>query len=281
MPELPEVECLVASLNKVLPGRKLSDFWFGRSDLRWPIPIVELQQKFANQTILSVERRSKYMIILTDAHALIMHLGMSGNLVFLPSKQITKPHTHGIFTIVENSRVFGYLHYIDPRRFGSIHFIKNTQLKEHPLLKNLGPEPLATPRLAENLYERSRGKIVAIKTFIMNAKHLVGVGNIYANESLFLSGIHPCRRAKDISMPEWKTLVTKIKLVLNKAILAGGTSIKDYVHLNGETGYFKTELCIYGKDSEPCPRCQTPISLLRIGGRATYFCPKCQKLTKP
>lgn len=276
MPELPEVECLTNSLSEILAGKKIVGFWFGRKDLRWPIPIRDLKLKFANQEIISVTRRSKYILISTEPGIMAIHLGMSGNILFLPKNLSTRPHTHGIFTVSNGNNPLGYLHFVDPRRFGSIHFVPKNQLEQHFLFKNLGPEPLSTPYLAEHLFEQSRGKAVAVKTFIMNAHYLVGVGNIYANESLFLSGIHPLRQTKSVSLIEWERLVNDIKNVLKKAIAAGGTSFKDYKNIDGESGYFKVALNIYGKEAAPCVQCGSLIAMIRLSGRATYFCPRCQ-----
>jgi formamidopyrimidine-DNA glycosylase len=277
MPELPEVECLTRAVRSVILGKKLDEMVFHRPDLRWPIPTQDLQELIAGKTILSVERRSKYLLIETESGYAIIHLGMTGNMLFSPEATGHWNHTHASFRVRDDSGPIGYLHYVDPRRFGCILCSSRDALLQHPLLKNLGPEPLDTENLDEILFERSRGKTVAVKNFLMDAHNVVGVGNIYANESLFLAGVKPSRKASAVKRDEWTKISDAIKKVLAAAIQAGGTSFRDYKHVDGEPGYFELSLSVYGRDGDPCLRCKTEISSSRIGGRATYFCRKCQR----
>jgi formamidopyrimidine-DNA glycosylase len=277
MPELPEVECLTRAVRSVILGKKLDEMVFHRADLRWPIPTQDLQELIAGKTILSVERRSKYLLIETESGYAIIHLGMTGNMLFSPEATGRWNHTHASFRVQGDSGPIGYLHYVDPRRFGCILCSSRDALLQHPLLKNLGPEPLDTDNLDEILFERSRGKTVAVKNFLMDAHNVVGVGNIYANESLFLAGVKPSRKASAVKRDEWKKISDAIKKVLAAAIQAGGTSFRDYKHVDGEPGYFELSLSVYGREGDPCLRCKTGISSSRIGGRATYYCRQCQR----
>ena len=277
MPELPEVECLTRAVRSVILGKRLDELVFHRPDLRWPIPAQDLQELIAGQTILSVERRSKYLLIETEKGFAIIHLGMTGNMLFSERSEAPWNHTHASFRVADEGGPVGYLHYVDPRRFGCILCSSRAALAEHPLLKDLGPEPLDETSLDAILYERSRGKTVAVKNFLMDAHNVVGVGNIYANESLFLAGVKPSRKASAVKREEWTKIDQAIKSVLQAAIKAGGTSFRDYKHVDGEPGYFELSLSVYGRGGDPCLRCQTAISSSKIGGRATYFCRRCQR----
>jgi len=277
MPELPEVECLTRAVRSVILGKRMDELVFHRPNLRWPIPQDELQKHIAGKTVLSVERRSKYMLIETDSGFAIIHLGMTGNILFSTERAAPWNHTHASFRIVDDQGTNGYLHYVDPRRFGSILCSSREDLALHPLLKDLGPEPLDAETLDEILWERSRGKTVAVKNFLMDAHNVVGVGNIYANEALFLAGVRPSRKSSAIKREEWRKIVHAIKSVLQEAIKAGGTSFRDYKHVDGEPGYFELSLSVYGRGGAPCLRCDTAIKSSKIGGRATYCCRVCQR----
>lgn len=277
MPELPEVECLTRAVRSVILGKKLDELVFHRPDLRWPIPIQDLRELIAGKTILSVERRSKYLLIETASGFAIIHLGMTGNMLFSQEAIAPWNHTHASFRVADEQGLVGYLHYVDPRRFGSILCSSREALAQHPLLKDLGPEPLEAESLDETLFARSRGKSVAVKNFLMDAHNVVGVGNIYANESLFLAGVKPSRKASAVKREEWTAIAQAIKSVLAAAIQAGGTSFRDYKHVDGEPGYFELSLSVYGRGGEACLRCKTAISSSKIGGRATYFCRRCQR----
>lgn len=280
MPELPEVECLTRAVKSTLEGRVISEANFHRADLRWPIPSDELRAILVGTPVLSVSRRSKYMLIETARGYGIFHLGMTGNI--LQSSEAISPwkHTHASFHVAignDNAKDF-YLHFVDPRRFGCILAAKVGALNEHDLLKNLGPEPLdcSAEDLAQHLWLRSRGKSVAVKNFVMDANIVVGVGNIYANESLFLAGIRPTRQSQKVKRVEWSKLASQIQIVLQKAIEAGGTSFRDYKHTDGQPGYFELELLVYAREGEACKICGSIIKHKKIGQRATFYCPRCQ-----
>ncbi|MCX6128779.1 MAG: bifunctional DNA-formamidopyrimidine glycosylase/DNA-(apurinic or apyrimidinic site) lyase [Proteobacteria bacterium] len=277
MPELPEVECLARAVRHVLLGKQIKKAEFHRADLRWPIPIDEFRQRMLDRPVLSVERRSKYLLIETEAGYAIVHLGMSGNIFYSQSRESPWKHTHASFQIVQDSDVPAYLHYVDPRRFGCILTCSPAELSTHPLLKDLGPEPLEAVQLDQLLWDQSRGKSVAVKNFLMDAHNLVGVGNIYANEALFLAGVRPTRRASAVKREEWTKLAAAIKAVLTDAIAAGGTSFRDYKHVDGESGYFAVSLRVYGRGAMPCVQCTQSIILMKLGGRASYFCRHCQR----
>jgi formamidopyrimidine-DNA glycosylase len=276
MPELPEVECLTRAVRHVLEGRSFEQALFFRSDLRWPIPIQDFQERLVGVPIRSVHRRSKYLILSTERGHGIFHLGMSGNILLSTQADSPWKHTHASFTIggADEAR---YLHFVDPRRFGCILTCSGEELAGHPLIRNLGPEPLETGDLALHLAKRSQRRTVAIKNFLMDAHNVVGVGNIYANESLFRAAVRPTRKASSLKMAEWEALAQAVREVLSEAIQAGGTSFRDYKHVDGEPGYFELALQVYGRDDEACLRCASPVQLAKIGGRASYFCRKCQR----
>ncbi len=276
MPELPEVECLTRAVRSVLEGKIITEAKFHRENLRWPIPIAEFQKRLVGKTVRRVHRRSKYMLVETDSDVGIFHLGMTGNLLRSGESASPWKHTHASFRI-EDDEDF-YLHFVDPRRFGAILTSSRDDLATHELFRKLGPEPLeiSAEFLAEHLFKKSRSKIVPIKSFLMDAHVVVGVGNIYANESLFRAGVRPTRQAQKVKKSEWQKLAEDIQAVLKAAIEAGGTSFRDYKHTDGQPGYFELALQVYGRDSDPCRICSDRIKHKKLGGRATYYCPTCQ-----
>ncbi len=276
MPELPEVECLTRAVRGILEGRTLSSATFHRADLRWPIPIADFNNRLVGFSIRKVSRRSKYLLLETERGYGIFHLGMSGNILLSPEESSRWKHTHASLRL-EGEDGPQFLHFVDPRRFGCILSCSLEEFPNHPLFKDLGPEPLEFPRLAEHLAVRAEGKTVAVKSFLMDAHHIVGVGNIYANEALFRAGVRPDRKARLVKRESWDALATAIQEVLQEAIEAGGTSFRDYKHVDGDAGYFELALRVYGRSDEACVRCETKIKLSKIGGRATYFCRKCQR----
>jgi formamidopyrimidine-DNA glycosylase len=276
MPELPEVECLTRAVQEVLEGRTISAATFHRQDLRWPIPTKEFQELLVGSPVLKVSRRSKYMLVETKKGAGIFHLGMTGNILMSQEEEPSWKHTHASFRVLDQEKKSLYLHFVDPRRFGCILAVPRKELLDHPLLFKLGPEPLDKEDLAEHLWERSRGKSVAVKNFLMDAHNVVGVGNIYANESLFRAGVRPTRPASRVKRLEWTKIADEIQAVLAEAIIAGGTSFRDYRHADGEPGYFELSLKVYGREGDDCGDCSSPIKHKKIGGRATFYCPVCQ-----
>ena len=276
MPELPEVECLTRAVQEVLVGRTITEAIFHRQDLRWPIPTKEFVQLLVGSPVLKVRRRSKYMLVETARGCGIFHLGMTGNILLSPDEEPAWKHTHASFRVLDQMQQPLYLHFVDPRRFGCILACPANELADHPLLLKLGPEPLEKVDLAGHLWERSRGKSVAVKNFLMDAHNVVGVGNIYANESLFRAGVRPTRPSSKVKRTEWTKIAAAIQTVLQAAIVAGGTSFRDYRHADGEPGYFELSLQVYGREGEDCEQCSSPIKHKKIGGRATYYCPQCQ-----
>ena len=273
MPELPEVECLTRGVREILEGRTISRVVFYRKDLREPIPVELIQSVFQGAKIQRVYRRSKYMLLETDKDCLLIHLGMTGNLIQFDQAEPRLAHTHCTISIDGGKT---HLHYVDPRRFGVITYSCLKDLSQHRLLKDLGPEPLENRDLADYLWKKSRKRSVAIKNFLMNAKVLVGVGNIYASESLFLAGVRPTRPAGQVKRREMDEIAKAVKHTLKRAIKAGGTSFRDFKNADGNPGYFSIKLNVYGRTGEPCKKCEEEISMLVMSNRSTYYCRHCQ-----
>lgn len=281
MPELPEVECLTRAVRGVLKGGQLLAARFLRKDLRSPIPSAAFRRVLVGQCIEDVVRRSKYMLVRTPRGFGIFHLGMTGNIFVETSATPARLHTHAVFHIAGADGRELWLHFVDPRRFGRIDALEGGagELARHPSFAGLGPEPLeaTAAELGRYLYETSRGRAAPIKNFLMDQRVVVGVGNIYASESLFRAGIHPGRKAGAIPHRRYDLLARYIRETLEKAIAAGGTSFSDYRHPDGDTGYFQVELNVYDRAGEPCRVCGTTVRQLRQAGRSTFYCGCCQK----
>ena len=271
MPELPEVETTCRGIAPHIENNTISKVIVRNRSLRWPIP-TGLNNKLYQQKIISVKRRAKYLIINTDVGSLIIHLGMSGSLRILSIDETIDKHDH--FELQFKNDIC--LRLRDPRRFGCVLWQKNNPL-EHKLLINLGPEPLDKSFNAELLFERSRKRKTSIKQFIMDAKIVVGVGNIYASESLFLAGINPKRLAGKITKSNAADLTQAIKKILRQAIKQGGTTLKDFRSSDGKPGYFQQKLKVYDRKNEACKNCGKPIKSITLGQRSTFYCPHCQK----
>lgn len=269
MPELPEVETTRRGIEPHVKGRKVNAVLVREHRLRWPVA-SDLPQRVTGLIIDEVDRRGKYLLLGTKSGRLMIHLGMSGSLRVLPETTPVEKHDH-IDVLLDDGRV---MRYRDPRRFGSFFWLPD--LESHSLLDSLGPEPLSPEFDGEYLFNRSRKKSVAIKQFVMDSKVVVGVGNIYANESLFLSGIHPERKAGSVSKQRYLSLAGHIKDVLGAAIEAGGTTLRDFVKEDGNPGYFRHELKVYGRGTEPCVACGKSLTEIRLGQRTTVFCRRCQ-----
>jgi formamidopyrimidine-DNA glycosylase len=239
--------------------------------LRWPIA-AKLEAQIRNQRIRSVDRRGKYLLIHLDSGSLIVHLGMSGSLRLVAGGTPPKPHDHWDL-ILDNGRT---LRFHDPRRFGSLHWTKDDP-NEHPLLKNLAPEPLSAQFNGDYLFRVTRKRAVAIKQLIMNSQLVVGVGNIYASEALFRAGISPRRAARRITKAEAQKLAAAIKAVLKDAIKIGGTTLRDYVNADGAPGYFAQKLFVYERAGERCRVCKASVKQFTQGARSTYWCAVCQR----
>jgi formamidopyrimidine-DNA glycosylase len=272
MPELPEVETILCGIKKQILNIPILDVIIRQYQLRWPIP-KNIRTKLLNNIFLNVTRRGKYLLLNTQNGALILHLGMSGRLQILPKDHEIGKHEHVTIIFADGKS----LCFIDPRRFGSLLWT-SLDPKQHKLLKFLGPEPLSTNFTGKYLFSKSRNRKVAVKQFLMNSKVVVGVGNIYANEALFLAKIHPQKSSQNLTLVESELLVKSIKIILKNAIKKGGTTIRDYITSDGKTGYFQNELQVYGRSGLPCINCVSLLQEIRMGGRSTVFCPKCQSL---
>ncbi|MDH5572299.1 MAG: bifunctional DNA-formamidopyrimidine glycosylase/DNA-(apurinic or apyrimidinic site) lyase [Gammaproteobacteria bacterium] len=271
MPELPEVETTLRGITPYLLQQTVKQVIIRNKNLRWPIT-RSLAADIKNQTIQSLQRRGKYLLLNTEAGSLIIHLGMSGSLRILPAS--TAPQKHDHFDLITTQGQCLRLH--DPRRFGAVLWTRKSPF-EHKLLKDLGPEPLTDEFNSPYVFNRSRGRKQNIKVFIMDSKIVTGVGNIYASEALFIAGIHPARAAGRIALARYETLVQSVKEVLLAAIQQGGTTLRDFTQSDGKPGYFKQQLNVYGRAGESCHRCGSEIKHRVLAQRATYFCPQCQK----
>jgi len=271
MPELPEVETSRRGIEPHLCNQKITAIIVRNRQLRWPIS-VRLQKEATASTINAVRRRAKYLLIDTSQGCIIIHLGMSGSLRMIDNKVPAEKHDH-VDIVLSSGQA---LRLRDPRRFGAVFWTKNDPLK-HLRLKDLGKEPLEDALTAEWLYGQSRNRKRAIKSFIMDSKIVVGVGNIYACESLFLAGIHPNKPAGKLSMQRWEKLTHAIKDVLSKAIKQGGTTLKDFTRSDGQPGYFARQLTVYGREGKPCKKCGETLKKITQGQRSTFYCSQCQK----
>lgn len=270
MPELPEVETTRRGIEPCIAGNTIEYIIIRQPRLRWPVP-SPLRQILPGLTIQQVTRRGKYLLLHTTAGTLIMHLGMSGSLRIVTTDIAAEKHDH-VDIVFTNHKV---LRFRDPRRFGAVLW-SNDDPNQHPLLRSLGPEPLSRNFSGDYLYQRSRGRKVSIKAFIMDSKVVVGVGNIYANEALFRAGIRPTRKAGKISKDQCQVLVAAIKTVLKAAIRQGGTTLRDFTNGEGKPGYFRQSLEVYGRAGQPCTRCNMAIKQIKQEQRTSYYCPHCQ-----
>ncbi len=271
MPELPEVETTLRGLTPHLSGQRIAQVVVRNPQLRWPIP-VNLPKILCGQTIHELRRRAKYLLLQCDSGTLILHLGMSGSLRVLPEK--TPPEKHDHFDLVLSNGTLMRLR--DPRRFGAVLWHEG-DLTLHPLLAKLGPEPLLDNFDAAHLYRATRRRSAAIKQVIMDSHVVVGVGNIYASESLFHAGIRPQLAASKLSLRRCTRLVQTIRETLSASIAQGGSTLRDFVDSNGKPGYFQQSYTVYGRTGEPCRVCGTAIKQIVQGQRSTFYCPHCQK----
>ena len=271
MPELPEVETTRRGIEPHIHHHVIDDLIVRNRALRWPVP-KHLRTTVGGQRIQAVERRGKYILLRLETGTVIIHLGMSGSLRLCAPDSPVRKHDHVDF-ILDNSLSLR-LH--DPRRFGAVLWTSRDP-EQHKLLSSLGPEPLLDNFNAARLYESTRKRSASIKSVIMNSHIVVGVGNIYACESLFMAGINPKRKAGTLSMARCEKLVAAIKRVLNDSITQGGTTLRDYIRENGQPGYFALKLRVYGKAGEPCPQCGKPIRQIKQQQRSTFYCTQCQK----
>lgn len=269
MPELPEVETSRRGIEPYLAGHTIVHAIVRNSRLRWPVSQEILA--LSDQLVISVQRRAKYLLVELNTGWIIIHLGMSGSLRMLREETEAGKHDH-VDLVMESGYV---LRYTDPRRFGA--WLWCEDLAASSVLAHLGPEPLSEDFSADYLFEKSRNKESPVKPWLMDNKIVVGVGNIYASESLFVAGISPARPINQLTHDDVVLLVATIKAVLLRSIEQGGTTLRDFLQSDGKPGYFAQELQVYGRAGEPCRVCGTPILSQKQAQRTTFFCPKCQR----
>ena len=270
MPELPEVETTKNALLPHLVGKRIEGVVIRQPQLRWPVS-AEVTHCLPNAEILGLQRRAKYLIVTTSSGEVLIHLGMSGSLRIVHFEDPPRKHDHVDVVLADHY----VLRYHDPRRFGCMLWA-GAQAASHPLLQHLGPEPLSAAFNGKYLYAMSRKRHAAVKALIMDQKVVVGVGNIYACESLFLAKIHPLLPASALTLAACQALVGAIKKILRRAIKQGGTTLRDYLQPDGQPGYFAQTLAVYGRTGEACTTCGNAIGQQTVGGRSTFFCVVCQ-----
>jgi len=270
MPELPEVETTLRGIEPALSGKVINKVIIRNPKLRWPIPL-KLKKAIIGKRVNFIQRRGKYLLLNFDNGTLILHLGMSGSLRILPLNTPHEKHDH--FELHTSKHC---LRLRDPRRFGAVLWTEKP-IEEHKLLSHLGPEPLTETFNIDYLLPLAKRRKVSIKTFIMDSKSVVGVGNIYANESLFMAGISPIRLCNKVSKPRLNKFIHAIKLILAEAIKQGGTTLSDFQQTDGNPGYFAQKLDVYGRAGKPCVTCGKELKEVRITQRSTVYCTQCQK----
>lgn len=269
MPELPEVETTVRGLARVLKGRRIRNVETRRADLRRPFP-VELGQRLTGATVTDLGRRAKYGLIHTDREdTLVFHLGMSGS--WRIDRDELEKHDHLLIETDEGTR----LALNDPRRFGSVDLVATEVLDEWPAFAALGPEPLDLD--ARDLKRRLAGRSAAIKLLLLDQSIVAGLGNIYVCEALYRSGIHPKRAGSSVSLSRLERLVVAIREVIDEAIEAGGSTLRDFASPDGELGYFSKTFSVYDREGQPCGGCVGTVRRFVQGGRSTFYCPACQR----
>jgi len=271
MPELPEVETCRRALEPMLVGQTVGRYAHSTKRLREQAPSSQMAE-LAGLTITALERRSKYLIIRAQQEVVLVHLGMTGQLFVSGETTPWLDHEHWRLELDS-----GWLRYRDPRRFGMLIRCSQDQLEEHPRIKNLGPEPLLESWTDDHFLSVCKKSQRPIKTLIMDAATVVGVGNIYAAEALFAAGIDPRRPASRIAPRRLRRLKLEIVLVLNRALESGGSTIRNFVSSDGAPGYFAQQLAVYGREGEPCRQCETVLTNVKLGGRSTVFCRRCQR----
>lgn len=277
MPELPEVEVTRRGVAPHIEGRAVRDVVLRRSGLRWPFPAL-LPEILAGRTVAATGRRGKYLLVEFQHGTLIIHLGMSGHLRVLPPDTPAQKHDH-FDLVVEGADGPQALRMTDPRRFGAVlwHPKEEGELETHLLLRGLGVEPLGPQFTGELLYRKTRGRSAAVKLALLAGDIVVGVGNIYCSESLFRAGINPKTPAGRIGRERYDKLAQAIRDVLAEAIVQGGSTLRDFVAVNGQSGYFQQSYFVYNRAGLPCRVCGAPVRQIKQGQRSTFYCVNCQK----
>jgi len=279
VPELPEVETVRRGLQRRLKGKVIEGVTVRETRLRYPVDARRMRRELPGRRVKELRRRAKYLLILLEADGareeafLVIHLGMSGRIYFSNKDETPQSHTHVIFTISGERE----LHFRDPRRFGLVDLIPSALLDQDRRFSNLGVEPLSRECSAEYFFERSRKLRQPVKNFLMDARRVVGVGNIYAAEALFLAGVHPQRAAGRVSLKSWEKITAVVKEVLGEAIRQGGTTLNDFQGPDGAAGYFQVRLRVYGREDEECLQCGALVRRKVLAGRSTFYCPRCQR----
>lgn len=271
MPELPEVETTRQGLLPHVVGKRIRDVIVRNAALRWPVP-ADLSRRLRGEQVVAIRRRGKYLLFDCREGHLLVHLGMSGRLTLVPDDLPPRPHDH-VDVRFEGSRT---LRLTDPRRFGAMLWVRGPA-ERHALLKGLGLEPLEAGFTGAAMHAKARGRRAPVKHFLMDARVVTGVGNIYASEALHRAGIDPRRSAGRISRARWDRLAASVRSTLERAIAAGGTTLRDFASAEGRPGYFQQEASVYGREGLPCRTCGAAIRALRQGQRSTFYCPSCQR----
>jgi len=276
MPELPEVEVICRGLRPHLLHRTITRLSYNKKPLRHPVHLKMMRTQLVGNTIKWIDRRAKYLLLrFSNNSTLIIHLGMTGNLGLFPMDVEKAIHDHLCWQLDNDME----LRFNDTRRFGSVRIIhpQDAELIEEKYFKQTGIEPLEEHCNANYLLDKAKGKKRPIKTFLMDSQIIAGIGNIYANETLFTAAINPTTPAGSLTKNEWQLLIKQLQATLLHAISCGGSTISDFADANGAPGYFQINFKVYGKAGTPCPACGTLIEKIKLSGRATFFCPACQK----
>ncbi len=274
MPELPEVEVLRRSLEPHLLGDRIERVEVRNPELREPVETARLRRAVQGREIRSLRRRSKYLLIdLEGERTVVIHLGMSGRLTLVPADTPREPHEHVAFYLASGRR----LRLRDPRRFGLVFALRTADLAGDPHFAHLGEEPLEAGFSGEFLARAAAGRRGPVKAFLMDARVVVGVGNIYASESLYRAGVHPVRPVSRISLQRWDRTAESVVAVLRQAIAEGGTTLNDFADGEGRSGYFQVSLAVYDREGEPCLECGRPVRRMVQAGRSTFYCCRCQR----
>jgi formamidopyrimidine-DNA glycosylase len=275
MPELPEVETIRRGLERVLIGQTIGQIKIRETRLRQPVKISKIKKWATGQQVKALQRRAKYLLCeLQNRAHLVIHLGMSGRLLYCEKTRPLQKHDHVRFVFNNGHE----LRFCDPRRFGLVDAVAPGELQNYSHFQNLGPEPLSPELTAAYLETRAAGLSRPIKNFLMDAAVIVGVGNIYASESLFRAGINPRKPSARLRRPEWEKLVQAVRETLALAIATGGTTLNDFYNSDGERGYFQQHLMVYDRAGEPCHKCASKIRRIVQAGRSSFYCPRCQQL---
>ncbi|MCG3117895.1 MAG: Formamidopyrimidine-DNA glycosylase [bacterium] len=274
MPELPEVETIRRGLERVLIGQRIRQIKVRETRFRQPVSVFKLQKWVAGQQVEALHRRAKYLLCELKNHShLVIHLGMSGRLLYCKKTLPLQKHDHIRFIFANDHE----LRFCDPRRFGMVDAVPPGQLADYVHFQNLGPEPLSPDFTAAYLAGRAQKLSRPIKNFLMDAAIVVGVGNIYASESLFRAGINPQKPSGKLRHPEWAKLARAIRQTLKHSIATGGTTLNDFHNSDGGMGYFQQHLMVYDRAGEPCLVCKNKIRRIVQAGRSSFYCPRCQK----